>query len=260
MIASRASAVQAAIRLLITAAVVGGILPVSTAAGPDPQGSPADKLRYGPGVANHPVGVVPSAGIKIPAGWPLNADGTISCLTCHEQLPPLQGARRAYLRDFDDDLMDADDFCMKCHAAGGERSAAAMHWMAVRTAHLMPDAEQLSPSGAGGPGLDAHSRRCMACHDGVSASDADNTTPWNRGRGYLGDKQRNHPVGVRYPSRPPRDFAVRFRPVALLPRNVCLPGGRVSCISCHDIYAESRSLLTVPIERSALCLTCHDLD
>lgn len=253
----RASTIQAALRLLVPAVAVGGIPPISNAGEPGQQRSLADKFRYGPGVTNHPVGIVPSAAVRIPSSWPLDADGTITCLTCHRRLPPWQGATSAYLRDFDGEQDDWSGFCAKCHAADGQRTAAATHWMAVRVAHVKGDATRSPRSTAS---LDAQSRRCMGCHDGVSASDADNTTPWNRGRGYVGDRRRNHPVGVRYPNRTPRKFGVRFRPAALVPKQVRLPGGKVSCVSCHDLYAKSRSLLTVPIERSALCFACHDLD
>ena len=48
-----------------------------------------DVMRYGPGVSNHPVGVKPSEAVQVPAGWPVDAHGSITCLTCHEALPRL---------------------------------------------------------------------------------------------------------------------------------------------------------------------------
>jgi predicted CXXCH cytochrome family protein len=93
----------------------------------------------------------------------------------------------------------------------------------------------------------------------VSAADAVNKTPWGRSGGFLEDSRRNHPVGVRYPDRTPRNFSVPFRPVSSLPERIRLPEGKVGCVSCHDLYARDEHLLTVPIEGSELCLTCHDL-
>ena len=244
--------------LVVLVVVTAGAPPTTSAGGTTGQRSLAEQLRYGPGQSNHPVGVEPSEGITIPEGWPLDEDGTINCRTCHEQLPSLEGATDTHLRDFDAESGNTRDFCAKCHTAGDQRSAAAMHWMAVPAAHLSDD-NIVSPSSGSSRMLDQHTRQCMGCHDGVSASDADNPTPWNRGRGYAGDRRRNHPVGVSYPTHTPRDYSVKFRPAALLPPEVQLPDGKVSCVSCHNLYSQGRSLLTVSNERSALCFTCHDL-
>ena len=210
----RASRLQTGLHVLAFAAVVGVSGPVSAAGGRGGQRSVAEELLHGPGVTNHPVGVPPSAAVNIPPDWPLDDDGTVTCLTCHERIGPSQGATRAYLRDFAEGLEDPTDFCTKCHVASAARTAAAVHWMAVPRAHIMAEATRGKPSRRS---LDAHSRRCMGCHDGVSASDAGNSTPWNRGRGFVGARERNHPVGVPYPTRTPRNFSVRFRPAALLP-------------------------------------------
>ena len=87
-----------------------------------------------------------------------------------------------------------------------------------------------------------------------------NATPWNPGGGYDGTQTGNHPVGVRYPLGAGRDSGVSFRPAGLLPEQVRLPGGVVSCVSCHDLYAPERHLLTVSLDGSALCFTCHAMD
>jgi predicted CXXCH cytochrome family protein len=67
----------------------------------------------------------------------------------------------------------------------------------------------------------------------------------------------NHPVGVRYGAR---GSSVALRPASLLPDNVRLPDGTVSCVSCHDLYARDGHLLSVPLDESTLCYTCHDMD
>ncbi|MCB9849874.1 MAG: hypothetical protein H6817_04140 [Phycisphaerales bacterium] len=206
-------------------------------------------LREGPGVSNHPVNVVPSSSIRIPDGWPLDERGAVTCLTCHETLPA-QGDLR--LRDFNAGTSDTVEFCAKCHADNGSRSATSMHWMAVGKAHILDN----DGSGRSLGSLDAESRRCMACHDGVSAGEFANTTPWNRGEGAMGDHRRNHPVGVAYP------HGMRsgsFRNAAQLPKQVRLPDGKVSCVSCHDLYSQEPDRLSVPIEESRLCMSCHEL-
>ncbi|MCK4658260.1 MAG: cytochrome c3 family protein [Phycisphaerae bacterium] len=240
----------------MAALVIAGATSVSRAGDARWQRRLADQLRNGPGVTNHPVGVVPSASMRIPADWPVGSDGAITCLTCHYQLPSPSGASPPCLRDFDEDGAEPADFCLNCHHGNPERTAETMHWMVVGVAHVKEDTHSDRRPGL----LDADSRRCLECHDGVNANEAANTTPWNRGPGCLGDKRRNHPVGVRYSDRPSPQRSVQLRPVALLPANVRLPDGQVSCVSCHDLYATDQRRLTVPIEGSALCFTCHDMD
>ena len=218
----------------------------------------AVRFGDGPGVANHPVRVVPSDNVRIPVGWPLASDGSITCLTCHHQLPSSGRSSRPFLRDFAETPADPAEFCAKCHLHSTGRTASSMHWLALGEAHVQPDRGQSSNRRS--RMLDAHSHRCMGCHDGVTANEAANTTGWNRGPGYLGDMRRNHPVGVRYRQGISRKQPVRLRPAAALPRRVRLPDGQVSCVSCHDLYATTRYRLSVPIEDSALCFACHDMD
>jgi hypothetical protein len=218
---------------------------------------PVDGLRHGPGVANHPVNVVPSPAVSIPAGWPLASDGSITCMTCHTELGALADGGNRHLRDFDLATDNTIQFCAKCHDSGTQRTARGMHWMVVGVAHVKPGGNGAKRN----PGsLDAGSRRCMECHDGVTARESATANAWHRGPGSIGDHRRNHPVGVPYPTGFSRKGAGPFRPTNALPPKVRLCEGRVSCISCHDLYAPDRSKLSVTIESSALCFTCHDMD
>ena len=216
-----------------------------------------DKLREGPGVVNHPVHVAPSSAVRIPKDWPLDANGTITCTTCHAGLPDLGGPKGAPLRGGGNGSADPQRFCSNCHSEDGQRTAAGMHWLALPRAHMMPETDR---SSAGSGLLDAESRRCLECHDGVTAGESAYQTKWNRGDGAIGDKQRNHPVGVRYSFAPSRPTDSRLRPPSMLPPVVRLPGGNVSCLSCHNLYGREPNRLTVPIEGSALCFTCHDMN
>ena len=134
-----------------------------------------------------------------------------------------------------------------------------MHWLAIGAAHVGVGHAGPGPDRAAAPGLDGQTRQCLGCHDGVSAGESLNRTPWERRHGFHEDKRQNHPVGVRYPNRTPKNFSVPFRPASGLPARVRLPEGRVSCVSCHDLYAGDEHLLTVPNKGSELCFTCHDL-
>ena len=235
---------------------VGGPPGSSVAGGRAAGRSLAEKLTAGPGVTNHPIDVRPSGSMRLPEGWPLSADGTLTCLTCHTKVPTLEGATRPNLRDFAEEEAEPLEFCRKCHLNDSERSAAAQHWLAVGKAHPRNDAPAARSSGL----LDGESRMCLGCHDGVNAVESSESTALNRGAGAVGDPGRNHPVGVRYPTRAPRNQSVPFRPQSLLPAEIRLPDGKVSCVSCHDLYARDQHHLTLPIEGSMLCFSCHELN
>jgi predicted CXXCH cytochrome family protein len=179
-------------------------------------------------------------------------------MTCHTSLPRLNDPAGAELRGSASDSLDSKAFCMNCHREDGARTAAGAHWMAVSRAHPMKEEDRPAISHDGG--VDRASRTCLSCHDGVSAADAGYETNLTRLRGFLGDKSRNHPIGVRYPQGGTQGVEVRLRPASLLPEAISLPGGYVSCNSCHNLYGTEAHRLSVPIEGSKLCLTCHDMD
>lgn len=232
-----------------------GVPVLMAAGGPSVQDQQAvNWLRYGPGVTNHPVGVVPSAAVRVPADWPLGPDGTIMCSTCHYRMPAREGEPNSYLRPAGRMEEASAAFCVECHGASDNRSAAGMHWMAVRVAHVKPGARvSKGPSGS----LDAESRLCLGCHDGVTATESANPTASSPRR--FSDMRRQHPVGIRYPDRTRGKSGARLRSSRSLPQRVRLPEGRVSCVSCHNLYETKRHRLSVPIEESELCFTCHDM-
>ncbi len=246
--AFRLACLQLAVALPITAIT-------STLARPT---DPSQSSHAGPGVSNHPMNVVPSAAVSIPKGWPLDLDRSITCTTCHYTAPSTDGKGGTHLRGMNDSRSDPREFCMKCHRNSDGGSAATAHWMAASRAHILRASILDDPKS--GSAIDRASRICLSCHDGVTASDAGHETGLNRGSGYLGDGDRNHPIGVPYPLSGTRHVDVPLRPAAALPETVRLPGGVVSCVSCHDLYQPDKNRLSVPIEESRLCLTCHDMN
>jgi predicted CXXCH cytochrome family protein len=160
------------------------------------------------------------------------------------------------LRDFDWLEAEPAEFCAKCHGKIGSRSAQSMHWLALGVAHISGDGGDVR---AGGRVLDAHTQQCLSCHDGVIAAESKNATPWTGSQWDFSDSRRNHPVGVRYDHLSRPEVLTPLRPAAMLPQAITLPDGKVACVSCHDLYAGAQNLLTVPIEGSELCLTCHDI-
>lgn len=246
--------------LVITVLMVLGGLPTIAAMGGSRRArSLAANLRYGPGFINHPVNVVPTSAILVPEDWPVARDGSITCLTCHQEIPSFDGSSSRFLRGTLDGEPETPEFCRNCHTAGeGSGSAATMHWMAVGSAHIRSETPSSLRSAAGS--LDAESQRCLSCHDGVTAAESHNAASPDRSLGYVGNRSRSHPIGVGYPSHTLRGSSASFRSAGQLPEKVRLPEGKVSCVSCHDLYARDRHRLSVPIEGSALCFTCHEMD
>jgi predicted CXXCH cytochrome family protein len=205
---------------------------------------------------NHPVRVIPSVLVSIPADWPTDNHGAITCLTCHSEIPGIGAESNPRLRDLDGGYTSGADFCGRCHRIVDEGSARSVHWLALRRAHLGVDS---ASAVKGGRALDHYSQACLTCHDGVNASESANAARFGGMHADLGDKGKNHPVGVPYRSVDRPSYLSRLRPASLLPTEVALPGGDVSCISCHDLFGDQQHLLTVPIEGSQLCLTCHEM-
>jgi len=91
---------------------------------------------------------------------------------------------------------------------------------------------------------------CLGCHDGTVAREALSVTRTGADVGPAGG--RGHPVDVPYPA-----WNARFRPAAALDPRLVLSDGCVSCVTCHGGADASRKRLSVPNDRSALCLCCH---
>ncbi len=103
---------------------------------------------------------------------------------------------------------------------------------------------------------------CLGCHDGTVA-----TSTLGSGHAMLVGVRdgfsvpddfywRDHPIGVPYPSDR-REY--RAESMVTAAGQICLPEGRVECISCHDPHNRSGvdKMLVMSNRRSALCLSCH---
>ncbi|MBI4600894.1 MAG: hypothetical protein HY721_02940 [Planctomycetes bacterium] len=196
----------------------------------------------------HPVNVRPRDA-SVPAGWPLDAYGRITCATCHAACArdgTMAGARgpEATLRGG----RSGPAICRACHQGppAGAGPSPSHHATLVGLAH---------PAAGGGDGaIDGSSRRCLSCHDGLLAGAGD--LALERGPG-IGERRNSHPMGVPYPPRPGRAAERNYVPRALLDERIHLPGGRVACVSCHSVYAGEEGLLVMSNRLSALCLACH---
>ena len=102
--------------------------------------------------------------------------------------------------------------------------------------------------------LDPYSLECMGCHGNSGdlpqvAIGANAIVRHSSGSG-------NHPIGRLYADASPRGY---YRPQSALSKNVWLPGGRISCVSCHEGYSKDHGKVVVPSRGAGLCFECHNL-
>lgn len=186
---------------------------------------------------SHPSGFKP--GRKLPAAYPLDWKGDMTCSSCHN------------IHQGTDGLMRGDKsgkaLCMSCH---DERFFVQMADKGIslqRLGHLSVKPNELVRE------LDPYSVQCLDCH--LNAGDAPqvnlDTAGVLRHSGGV-----NHPIGVNY------DKARRsglYKAFSQLRHGIKLPQGKVSCVSCHVGYSKQHGALVMSNQGSALCLECHDL-
>lgn len=208
---------------------------------------------------SHPVDVVPSASIRMPDDLPLNANGQMTCTTCHDTNSGQGHAQRSSGRGRNYQLRQTltagfGNGCAVCHRTQTQtvRKGKVSHGLASERAHYMKASTSASASSGtviyayatAGTGLDAESRNCLSCHDGTIAQDI--------GR----EQHQGHPVGIAYGnSSPGRDMPVR--PANTLDSRIMLFDGQIGCNTCHNPYSTEKSRLVMSNTRSALCLSCH---
>ncbi len=177
--------------------------------------------------------------------------GIVSATTTNEGI---EGSKH----DFSRKTWSKGQLCLPCHtphSAGGDVAAPLWdHSPGARTSYKMFDGRPGKPGAA--------SLLCLSCHDGSTAVDAyggmggDVTIPQRASIGARGNLSTDHPVGVAYPVH---DKYFRSKAEVEAKGDVVLPGGRVECLSCHDVHNRygHEKLLVKTNERSALCLSCH---
>jgi len=188
---------------------------------------------------SHPSGFTPRE--KIPPEYPLDWKGELTCTSCHtphgNSPDMLRGVKRGR------------DFCLACH---DEKFFNKMpdHGASVMAGHMDSGVHEAGHAAA----LDQDSIRCLGCHG--ESGDPRGVNVDRHGVLRHNSKSMNHPIGVSYAD------AARsggFRAQAMLSKAIMLPGGRVSCVSCHNGYSKQHGRLVMPNFRSALCFECHDL-
>jgi predicted CXXCH cytochrome family protein len=187
---------------------------------------------------SHPSGIPP--GRPLPAEYPLDWKGDLTCSTCHVPHGSAPGLLRGDKR--------GKAFCMQCHTAEFFDNMKDTGASIVVSGHLTSGGLDLSRID-----LDRYSLQCLGCH--VNAADAPEVTIGNDAIVRHGTGTANHPIGRKYGD------AERFggyRPAILLSKKIFLPDGKVSCVSCHEGYSRSHGKLVMSNKGSALCFQCHE--
>jgi predicted CXXCH cytochrome family protein len=185
---------------------------------------------------SHPSGFTPASDRKaIPAVYPLDWKGDLTCSTCHQVHSDLPGKLRGAAR--------GPALCLSCHdqkffdamVDGGESM--------VLSGHLGIQ------NSASWQNLDPYSVQCMDCH--VSRGDVMVDTSMIARHG-----SQNHPVGRKYSE------AAKFgglKPELQVSRKIPLPNGMVSCVSCHETYTRNHGKVLTSGNTTTLCFECHDI-
>jgi predicted CXXCH cytochrome family protein len=195
---------------------------------------------------SHPVNIVPS--MPVPGQLPLH-DGRMTCLTCHEDSAEAHGAARADRTPLLRQRLSAEELCLKCHDRS-QPTRANQHGTMLGRAHLRWPEQKEPASTDGGLQLDADTRNCLSCHDGLMSSDI------AMGSADVSQLAREHPIGMNLAARA-SDSALALRDPQVLDPRIRLVDGRVGCTSCHSPFSPQKKLLVMSNHRSQLCLSCH---
>ena len=187
---------------------------------------------------SHPSGFAP--GRKLPAEYPLDWKGDLTCSTCHLTHGWEPGLLRGKKR--------AKEFCLACHEQVFFSRMKDAGTSLVISGHL--DIGR----GRGTADIDSHSLHCLGCHAGSHLGGGAVSIGRN---GILRHSSGSapHPIGRSY-----RDASRKggYHPEHLLAqKKIMLSDGKISCVSCHEAYKKDHGRLVASLDRSALCLSCH---
>ncbi|MBI5695795.1 MAG: hypothetical protein HZC51_08685 [Nitrospirae bacterium] len=223
------------------------------------------------GTVSHLVDFVPSREFRIPAGMPLDEEGRMTCVTCHDVHMPFRdplGEKTHFLRRG----LSGKALCLACHAceddlnelcqehvaqAGGRKPGEAgditSHKPVMDRGHGFANYSVLDQKSE----LDALSLACLDCHNETGSPDGTTirNAGWRHSNSGIG---LSHPIGMDYYRATmehedmvsERDLDARLR----------LFDGKIGCCTCHDPYAPGDGASLVIGERDGyqdLCFGCH---
>lgn len=187
---------------------------------------------------SHPTGFAPNG--KLPAAFPLDWKGDLTCSTCHDVHGNTPGRIRGTKR--------GRDLCLTCHAQKFFDAMRDQGSSMLLSGHLNTGIDLRTAD------LDVYTLQCMGCHG--TYSDANGTRIDKNLVLRHSNNTVNHPIGRRYAES--ISFG-GFRPEQVVSRKLLLPEGKLSCVSCHQGYTKDHGKLVMPNVGSSLCFECHDL-
>jgi len=186
---------------------------------------------------SHPSGFRPKR--NLPAAYPLDWKGDMTCSSCHNVHEGKAGLIRG------DKI--GKEMCLSCHDSSFFVQMADKGVSLHQIGHLSAKTSQLKRE------LDPYSIQCLDCH--MSSGDAPQVQVDSQGvLRHSGGV--NHPVGSDY-EKASRSGV--YKSISQLRNGINLPGGKVSCVSCHIGYSKKHGALVMSNTGSALCLECHDI-
>ena len=222
---------------------------------------------------SHPSGFTPRHGKAIPAAYPLDWKGDLTCSTCHEVHSDLPGKLRG--------TAAGRDMCLACHEQSFFDKMRDGGVSLLQSGHMLG-----TPNSQNWQHMDPYSLQCMECHAERGDVDIDSNQILRHG-------SQNHPIGRSYAEAERRGIAAAsrgnaaasrgnaaasrgrgrsgvvagavavihnsYKPASMLPKSILLPNGMVSCVSCHEGYTKNHGKVVNTNRGNSLCLECHDL-
>ena len=188
---------------------------------------------------SHPSGFVPKR--ALPADYPLDWKGEMTCSTCHLTHGNDRGLLRGKVR--------ARALCLACHEPQFFNNMKDSGTSLVISGHLDVGRQ------TGSADIDTHSLHCLGCHAG-GQSDGGSVSIGRNGVLRHSSGAAPHPIG--------RSYREAFKKGGMHPesqlaqKKILLSDGKISCVSCHEVYKKDHGKLLVSLDRSALCLSCHN--
>lgn len=185
---------------------------------------------------SHPSGFTPRHGKAIPASYPLDWKGDLTCSTCHEVHSDLPGKLRG--------TATGRHMCLACHEQSFFYNMRDSGVSMLQSGHLLG-----TPNSQNWRNMDPYSLQCLECHAERGDVDIDSNQILRHG-------SQNHPIGRNYAAAARRGG---YKPEFLLSKKILLPNGMVSCVSCHEVYTQNHGKVVISNRGSSLCFECHNL-
>ncbi len=204
----------------------------------DSQSSLCSRCHTGAEGINHPFNFRPEK--NLPPDFPLDNQNRMTCSTCHDVHGDSAGLLRTEMRGM--------EFCQSCHKQEFFLSMKDQGTSLITSTHL--NIKKYNNSSE----LDPFSIQCLGCHNDSNYSLQDEI--YEGSVMHKGMMSGNHQIGVVYSDY--KTFG-GYKSQEMLDKEIILPQGKLSCISCHKGYSKKHGSLVMNNSGSSLCYGCHEI-